>query len=119
MPFIERVRTMNKRLRLMLLATALLFVPQVGQFVSIRSLNVSHQQSAIGLLLALVGIFIIPTSLILSLAILYSYRATLKTQQPIVLLGVLNILIALSLAWFTVGQCSWSQAVGIGLYGCK
>jgi len=110
---------MDKRLRVMVIATALLFVPQVGQFVAIRSLNVSHHQSAIALLLAMTGIFIVPTSLILTASVAYSYRATWREHRPIMLLALFNVIIAISLAWFTVDQCGWSQVAGIGLYGCK
>lgn len=119
MSFIERVRTMDKRLRVTLVATALLCVPQIGQFVAIRGLNVDHRQSAIALLLAMAGIFIIPTSLILTLAVAYSYRKTWRSEQTIMLLAALNLLLALSLAWFAVDQCSWSRVFGMSLYGCR
>lgn len=109
---------MDKRLRAQLLASCLLLVPQIGQFMAIRDLNLTHRESGLSILLAMAGIFIIPTSAILSGAVNYSYHKVWRQHQAVILLGIVNLAIALSLAWYTVSPCSWASVAGITIYGC-
>jgi hypothetical protein len=116
MTFIESIRHMDKRLRVMLIATALLIVPQIGQFAAIRDLNLSGHESNLAVLFMMAGIFIIPTSFILTVALL----ATLKRGQrkDLILLGLLNVIISISLTWFFVSPCAWATVVGMYLHTC-
>lgn len=115
---IEYIRRMDKRLRATLLATVLLLVPQIGQFVTIRALNVAHRGSSIGLLLEMVGVFLIPTSFIVTSAVVWSYRGQLRKHQPILLLAALNFLLIVSMVGYLVSPCIWSEVVAIQLHGC-
>jgi hypothetical protein len=111
-------RTMDKRLRTMLIATALLVVPQVGQFVAIRDLNTAGHMSDLALLFMIVAIAVIPTSLILTGAIVAVVRRQLREHERLVILGAINTLIALNLIWFFVDQCGWSRVFGLTLRVC-
>jgi hypothetical protein len=119
MNVVTTLRTMDKRLRLALICTALLLIPQVGQFVGIADLNHSGKLGNLALFFAFATIFIVPTVAILSGAIMYSHRADWREHKPIMLLGGLNLLLCLSLAWFFLHPCSWAAAVGSTLGGCK
>jgi hypothetical protein len=116
MTFIENIRHMDKKLRVMLIATALLIVPQIGQFAAIRDLNFLGHESAIAVLFMMAGIFFVPTSVILTVAIL----ATLKRgeRKDLLLLGLINVVISISLIWFFVSPCAWSTVVGLYLHSC-
>jgi hypothetical protein len=119
MSLIANIRTMDKRLRVMLIATALLLVPGIGQFVTIRDLNTAGHPSALALLFAVFGIFAIPTSLILSGVIVYTVRHSWREHERLVILGVLNLLLILNLAWFFAHACSWAKIFGIALKTCS
>jgi hypothetical protein len=114
-----RIRAMDKRLRVMLIATALLIIPQIGQFLTIRDLNTSGQESGLALFFMFAGIIVIPTSAILTGAILAVIRKQWRRHERLVILGVINSLIILNLAWFLVDQCSWSQVFGLTLKVCS
>jgi predicted permease len=119
MSFTDTIRTMDKRLRLMLLATVLLIVPTIGQFITIRDLNTAGQASPLALLFSMLAVFIIPTSAILTGVILYLIRANWRHHERLAILGVLNLIIMLNLLWFFFAQCSWSQVFGISLKVCQ
>jgi hypothetical protein len=109
---------MDKRLRLMLLATALLIVPTIGQFSLIRDLNTGDTSSALTLLLNLSGVFFIPTSAILTGVILYLIRTDWRRHERLAILGAVNIIIILNLIWFDVAMCSWAQVFGLNIKTC-
>ncbi len=119
MSFTNTIRTMDKRLRTMLIATGLLLIPQIGQFVAIADLNATGREGNLALFFMFAGIFIVPTSLILSGAIIYTIRHEWRQHRLLVLLGGLNKLISLSLIWFFVHQCSWAAVFGITLRNCQ
>jgi hypothetical protein len=114
----ETFRALNKRLRTMLLATALLIVPGIGQFMAIRDLNTIGHDSDLAVLFMVVAIFAVPTSLILSSAIIATVRREWRQHQRLVILGILNIIISLNLIWFFFGACSWAQVFGLVLRTC-
>ncbi|MDB5178258.1 MAG: hypothetical protein JWN01_201 [Patescibacteria group bacterium] len=118
MTFLNRLRALDKRLRVMLIATGMLIVPQLGQFLAIRDLNTTGHEGTIAFFFLVVGVFTIPTSLIVSSSIIYVARKHIREQERVVLLGALNLLIILNLVWFFVHQCSWSQVFGIALRTC-
>jgi hypothetical protein len=119
MAILENLRTMDKRLRLMLTATALLLVPQIGQFIAIRDLNFTGRESPLAVLFMVIGIFIVPTSFILTLAILFIVRKVWRSHERLCLLGVLNIVLISSITWFFFSQCSWAAVFGLVLHGCR
>src|SRR4051812_22153624 len=86
---VQRVRAMDKRLRVMLIATALLFIPQIGQFLAIRDINTAGHISGLALVFMFAGIFIIPTSAILTGAIMYVHRKDWRKHERIMILGVI------------------------------
>lgn len=118
MTVLETLRTMDRRLRVMLIATALLLIPQIGEFVSIRDINTNGKQSALALLFMFAGVFIVPTSLILTAAILFTVKKSWREHQRLFILGIINILIIISVTWFFVGQCSWATVFGLALRSC-
>jgi hypothetical protein len=118
MNLLTHIHTIDKRLRLLLLATAILLVPQIGQFIALRDLATAGRLSDLALLFMLTAIFIIPTSLILSTAILWTVRQTWREHRPLVLLGGLNIFIGLSLTWFFFHPCSWAAVFGLSIQSC-
>jgi hypothetical protein len=119
MSLVTTLRTMDKRLRVMLIATALLIVPGVGQFVMIHDLNTAGRPSPLALLFAVFGLFAIPTSLILSAVIAYTVRATWREHERLIILGGLNLLLAINLVWFFVHACSWAKIFGLMLKTCS
>lgn len=119
MSFIAAVRTMDKRLRLMLLSTALLLVPGIGQLVHIRDLNTAGRASDLALVFAFAGIFIVPTALILSGVVIATIRKSWRNHQRLVILGALNIFISLNLIWFFLHACSWAHMFGISIRACS
>lgn len=118
MSLIESIRIMDRRLRLMLLSTALLLVSQIGQFAAIRDINTTGHESSLTILFALAALFFVPTSLILSGVIMYIVREQWREHERLMILGVLNFIIALNLTWFFIHQCSWSQVFGLTLKSC-
>jgi len=78
---------MDKRLRLLILATALALAPQAGYGTSFAAL------------FALLAIFFVPTSLILTTAILYAIRTSWRDHPGFLLLGLLNFILAVSAVW--------------------
>jgi putative Mn2+ efflux pump MntP len=119
MGFIATVRTMDKRLRLMLLSTALLLVPGIGQFVHIRDLNTAGRASDLALVFAFAVIFIIPTTLIFSGVIIATIHRHWRRHQRLAILGALNIFIGLNLIWFFLHACSWAHIFGINIRTCS
>jgi hypothetical protein len=119
MNFLHHLRTMNKRLRLMLLATVLLLAPGIGQFVTIHDLNTIGHASQLALLFAVAGLFLIPTSLILTGVITFTTRREWRQHERLMILGALNALIAANLIWFFFGPCSWAQIFGLALQTCR
>jgi predicted permease len=115
----DRVRTMDKRLRLMLIATALLLVPGIGQFVALRDLAVDQQLSNLAIFFIFTAIFIVPTSLILTGAILYVIRKDWRRHEKLAILGVLNLLLILNVTWFFIHACSWGAVFGVTIPTCK
>ena len=118
MTFLSNIRTMDKRLRVMLISTLLLILPQIGQFMSIADINRTGHEGNLALFFMFAAIFIVPTSLILTAAIIMGVRRTWRQHRPLVLLGAINALIAINITWFFVHQCSWSHVVGIALKSC-
>lgn len=118
MNFIDGVRRMNKRLRVMLIATALLIVPQIGQFVAIRDLNFSGHESNLAILFMMASVFFLPTSIILTGAILSTIRKNWTEHQDLLILGLVNVVITINLIWFFVSACSWATVFGLYLHTC-
>jgi hypothetical protein len=110
---------MDKRLRLMLVATTLLLITQIGQFVAIRDLNTSGHESPLAVLFSLVGIFFVPTSFILTGVIAYSVMNSWRSHQRLLILALVNLLIIASVTWFFADQCSWSAIFGVSLRTCR
>src|ERR1035437_1428167 len=96
MNLIARVRAMDRRLRVMLIATALLIVPQIGQFIAIRDINTSGHESTVAVLFMFATIFFVPTSLILTVAIIATIRRSWRSHERLALLGAINLLLVLS-----------------------
>jgi hypothetical protein len=119
MSLLENLRTMDRRLRLMLGATVLLLVPQIGQFIAIRDINFTGHESNLAVLFMVIGIFIVPTSLILTAAILFIVRKNWRSQQRLCILGLVNLLLIGSITWFFLGQCSWASVFGLVLRSCR
>jgi hypothetical protein len=118
MNLLARIRQADPRLRITLIATALLIVPQVGQFVIMRDLNAGVKESGVAVLFMMALVFIIPTSIILSGATIYSTRKAGGDHRRLQALAILNIILALSITWFFVSPCTWSAAFALTLAGC-
>lgn len=114
-----RARRGVRQLRLMLVATALLLVPQVGQFLAIHDLNVYGRVSDLTFLFQYAALFFIPTSLILTAAIAWAIRRLWRQHERLLILAGINALIALNLIWFLADNCSWSQVFGLALKVCR
>jgi hypothetical protein len=119
MSFSSAVRTMDKRLRTMLLSTVLLIVPTIGQAVALRDLATSGKLSGLAVLFEVVTIFFVPTSLILTGAIIMVVRKNYRQNERLVILGGLNILLAINIIWFFINACSWAQVFGIVIQSCR
>lgn len=102
MNIINLVRTMDKTLRVMLIASALLLLPVIGQFMSWADMARDGRYSDLAIFFRFTAIFIVPTSLILSVAILSGIRTNWREHLALTILGVLNMLVALSVIWFMV-----------------
>ena len=119
MGIISQFRSMDKRLRVLIIATGLPFLPQIGQFISLAALAKGDAPSDLAVFFQFAAIFIVPTSLILTAAVLYSHRQTWREQRPEMLLGAMNALLAINIIWYFIEPCSWAQAVGLGLKACR
>ena len=86
--------------RAMLTASALAMVSLVGQFLAARDLKASGHATSIALVLEMAGIFFVPTSVIISGAIVWSFRRTWRQHLLFYLLASLNLAIGFSFAWF-------------------
>jgi hypothetical protein len=113
------VRTMDKRLRTMLLSTALLLVPGIGQFVALHDLATQGKLSGLAVLFAITAIFFVPTSLILTTAIIAVVRKDWRRHEKLVILGGLNALLAINITWFFIHACSWAQVFGMTIQSCR
>jgi hypothetical protein len=109
---------MDKRLRVVLIATGILIIPQIGLFMAVRDLNTSGHTSPLAFLFLIIGVFTVPTSVILSGAIVASVWRKWREHQPIVMLGVVNTLIALNIIVFVANQCVWAAVFNVGIKSC-
>jgi hypothetical protein len=114
----HRFRTMDKRLRLMLLSTALLAVVGIGQFMGLHDLGTGGKVSDVTFLFMVAGVFFVPTAIILTSVILYTIRGHLREHEKLALLGGLNLLLSVNLIWFFVSACSWASVFGLVLKSC-
>ena len=112
------LRTMDKRLRLALLGTLLLVLLQAGEFLIVAERNHGTDTAMLAFTFSFVSLFFIPTSLILTGVVLYLVRHQHQEQKPLFLLGLVNVVLALQLAWFAVHPCSWAAIFGLRLAGC-
>jgi hypothetical protein len=112
------IRTMDRRLRLMLISTALLIIPIIGQFVAIGSINKTGHESNLAVFFMFAAIFIVPTSLIFSAAIVAVVRRQWREHLLLLTLATVNLLIIVNVTWFFIDQCSWTQAFGLALRTC-
>lgn len=119
MSFLEKIRTMDKRLRVTLIATGLLVVPGIGQFVALSDLSHTGREGDLAIFFMFAAIFIVPTAVILTIAVLAGIRKTIREHEKLALLGALNLLIALNITWFFIHACSWAAAAGILLQTCR
>ena len=78
---------MDKRLRLLILATALALAPQAGY------------GGPFATLFAIMAVFFIPTSVTLTAAILYTIRTSWREHPGFILLSVLNLVLAATAVW--------------------
>lgn len=78
---------MDKRLRLLILATALALAPQAGY------------NTPFAALFGVLAIFFVPTSLVLTGAIVYLIRANWRDHPGFLLLAILNFILAASAVW--------------------
>jgi hypothetical protein len=98
----EYVRGMDKRLRISLIVTALLGIPLTGQSVSVSDIKHTGHLGDLALFFTFAAIFIVPTALILTVAVLSTIRNNLLHHRLLVFLGVLNILVALDITWYFI-----------------
>lgn len=119
MGFIAKIRSLEPRLRVMLIATACLIVPQIGQISVISSTNATGKESGLAFAFMFASIFFISTSVILSSVIMWTMRREWQDHRPIMLLGSLNLLLAINFIWFFFSPCGWTQTFGIVLRGCS
>ena len=117
--FFDRIRHADRRLRLMVLATALLIVPLIGQALAAYDLASTGHESPLAILFMLVAIFTVPTSLIFSITLFITARHHIHEQERTLLLGALNLLLAINLVWFFVHACSWAQVAHLSLQTCR
>lgn len=110
---------MDKRLRVLVIATGLLILPQIGQFISLADLARGARPSDLAVFFQFAAIFIVPTSLILTAVIIYTHRQDWRQYRPLMMLGAMNILLAINITWFLFEPCGWAQAVGLGLKSCR
>ena len=113
-----RSRLSTRQLRMMIAATVLLLVPQLGQFLAVHDINTAGHVSDLTLLFQLTSLFFIPTSLILTGAIVWAVRHWWRNHEPLMILAGINTLIAINLILFFINPCFWSQVFGLALKGC-
>lgn len=118
MKLTSRLWAMDKRLRLVFLGTFLLMMLQAGQLFIIAERNLGNATSISSFTFAFVCLFFIPTSLILTGAVMWTLRSERQEHKPLFLLGVINGLLAVQLSWFAVHPCSWGMILGLHLSGC-
>ncbi len=118
MKFVALLRTLEPRLRIMLIATTLFAILQGGQFMLIAQRNLGGAAGSSGFLYVLTSLFFIPSGIILTGAVLWLVRHNSATQRPLLLLGLINILLAFHLAWYAIDSCSWAMMLGLQLGGC-
>jgi len=109
---------MDKRLRLVLLGTFLLMLLEAGQLFIIAERNLGNASDNASFTFAFVYLFFIPTSLILSGAVMWTLRNSRQEHKPLFLLGAINLLLAIQLGWFAIDPCSWGMILGLRLSGC-
>jgi len=109
---------MDKRLRLVLLGTFLLVMLQAGQLFIIAERNLGNATSTFSFTFAFVCLFFIPTSLILTGAVMWLLRGVRQEHKPLFMLGIINIALAVQLGWFAGHPCSWGLILGLHLSGC-
>ena len=97
---IARVRTMDKRLRVVAISTALLVLPEIGHYISLGDIQRTGRLGDLALFFMFAAIFIVPTSLILTAAVLVSVRRKLRRHSAITMLSVLNVVLAADIVWF-------------------
>ena len=108
----------DKRLRLVLIATALLLLLQGAQILIVAQRNLGDSTTNQGFTFAFACLFLIPTSLILTGTVLWLLRRERSDFKPLFLLGAVNVLLAVQLGWFAVHPCSWAAGLGLRLAGC-
>jgi hypothetical protein len=108
-----------RQLRFMLISTGLLLLCSAGQFIAIHDLNTAGKLSGLALVFKFASIFLVPTAVILTGAIMLVLRRTWREHERIMILGLLNLLIALNLVWFFLSACTWSQVFGLRLHVCS
>jgi hypothetical protein len=108
-----------RQLRFLLISTGLLLLCTVGQVIAIHDLNSSGKLSGLALIFKFASIFLVPTAVILTGAIMLVLRRTWRKHERIMILGLINLLIALNLVWFFVSSCTWSQVFGLALRSCS
>lgn len=108
-----------RQLRFMVISTGLLLLCSIGQVIAIHDLNSSGKLSGLALVFKFAGIFLVPTAVILTGAIMLVLRRKWREHERIMILGLLNLLIALNLVWFFVSACTWSQVFGLALRTCS
>ena len=88
----------------MLTATGLAGVSFIGTLLAAHDLSSNGKVSTVAFLLEMAGIFFIPTSVLLSAAIVWAFHKSWRTHWPFLLLSAFNFAIALAFAWFIVSH---------------
>jgi hypothetical protein len=113
-------RQAQPRLRVTVIATLLLIVPQIGQFLTMRDINSAVGHSAgLAILFDMVMVFFLPTSVILSGVILFTARKNWRAERRLVALASLNLILAASITLFFVSPCGWAHTFALTLRGCR
>ena len=95
---ITAVRALHKRTRIMLISTALLVIPVLGQILT----QSGSRDPALAFFFVFAGIFIVPTSVILSTAVGWSLRREWQAHKTVMVLCAISIITSLELLWFFV-----------------
>jgi hypothetical protein len=88
----------------MFTASALAAVTLVGQLLAAHDLAGKGRVSTVAFLIEMAGIFFIPTSVILSAAIVWAVHKSWRRHLPFLVLAAINFAIALNFAWFIVSH---------------
>ena len=94
------VRSMDKRLRALLISGALLAVPFIGQLLAASGKNPSGGLGNLALFFRFSAIFIVPTALILSAAVIASTPPNLAHRRLELGLSGVIVLLGLEITWF-------------------